>query len=166
MERQESHIDPSLILAAGLKRKRREPTRYVDENHLSMLLADVPVNEVDAALHDEDFSGDEEEDADEEDNGEEDPDAEDLEFIDPDEDMASDEDPDYTDDDDEEEEEEDDDDDDDDDEDEDDDDDDEEPPSVARNRSLARGDAPNARRPTGLVGKAVRGDLRTDVHVS
>ena len=65
------HIDPNVILPEGSKRARTAPTRYVDDNYLDLMLADVPENEHFAAVEDdhlsEDESDDDSEDGDEQD---------------------------------------------------------------------------------------------------
>ena len=57
-------LDPSCILPAGTRRVSRVPTRYVDEDYVKLMLADVHKEEMFAALDDDDVEGDEEEEDD------------------------------------------------------------------------------------------------------
>lgn len=59
-----SHIDKACILPAGSKRVSRQPQKYVDEDYMKLMLADVHEDELHAALEDEAFDDDSEEDED------------------------------------------------------------------------------------------------------
>lgn len=71
-------MDTSLILPEGSKRSRRKPVVYVDEDYEKLMLCDIPKEEMQAALEDEDFENDVEDDDDEDDEGDDDDD----EFVD------------------------------------------------------------------------------------
>ena len=62
---EEDQVDRALILPEGTKRARKRPLRYVDElfrdkDVKKMMMEGVPDSEIEAALHDEDWSDEDE----------------------------------------------------------------------------------------------------------